>query len=331
MRILYWGTPTYALPCLDALVAAGHGLVGVVSQPDRRRGRGGQLQPSPVKSRATELGLPVWTPQNIGQEIGLQEELAQLGADVFVVVAFGQILPPSVLDQPRWGCWNAHGSLLPRWRGAAPIQRAIMAGDPITGVAIMAMEEGLDRGPVLLQRSVTIGLAENAQTLGQRLSQLTASTMVEAMALIAAGHQGDAVAQPTTGITYAAKVRKDELQLSWSTSTMALHRQVMGLYPQAVTRWQGQQLKIGATIPLLPQEAAALATIYGTPIMELAHTPWPKAQPGQVVSLVPDQGLVVTTGDGALLVQEAQLAGKKWCSRSQLLQSLKAEVGQQLG
>ncbi|MEB3277111.1 MAG: methionyl-tRNA formyltransferase, partial [Cyanobacteriota bacterium] len=186
MKLLFWGTPAYAVPSLDALLEAGHELVGVVSQPDRRRGRGKGLQPSAVKARALELGIPVFTPERIRREPELQLQLAGLGADASVVVAFGQILPTAVLDQPPLGCWNGHGSLLPRWRGAAPIQWALIEGDAQTGVGIMAMEEGLDTGAVLLQRSTPIQLLDNAHTLGQRLSQLTAELLVEALPQIAA-------------------------------------------------------------------------------------------------------------------------------------------------
>ena len=330
MRILFWGTPAYAVPCLDALVAAGHEVIGVVSQPDRRRGRGGRLQPAPVKHRALELGLPVWTTPSLRQDTTLKQQLAQLAADVFVVVAFGQILPPEVLAQPRLGCWNGHGSLLPRWRGAAPIQRAVLAGDPWTGVGIMAMEEGLDTGPVLLERRLPIGLCDNAATMARRLSQLTAGLMVEAMALLAAGPV-QPQPQSATGITMAAKLGKEEFRLPWREPALQLHRRVMGFYPRAVTRWQGQQLNLLATIPLLPQRSEELGATAGTPMAALAQTPWPPGQPGQVVAVAPGEGLVVATGEGHLLLQEARLASKPPCRGPRLHQVLKAEVGQRLG
>ncbi|MDE0648274.1 MAG: methionyl-tRNA formyltransferase [Cyanobacteria bacterium MAG IRC4_bin_6] len=330
MRILFWGTPVYAVPCLDALVAAGHGVVGVVSQPDRRRGRGGRLQPSPVKRRALELGLPVWACQSLRQDTALKQQLAELAADVFVVVAFGQILPVQILAQPRLGCWNGHGSLLPRWRGAAPIQRALLAGDELTGVSIMAMEEGLDTGPVLLKRSLPIGLCDNSAAMAQRLSQLTAELMVEAMALLAAGPV-QIRPQPATGITMAAKLGKEELWLPWHGPALQLHRRVMGFYPRAVTHWQGRRLNVLATVPLLPQRAEELGAIAGAPMTALAQTPWPPGRPGQVVAVAPGQGLVVATGEGHLLLQEAQLASKTPCRGTHLLQALKAEVGQRLG
>ena len=190
MKILYWGTPAYAVPTLQALHQAGHTLVGVVTQPDRRRGRGKQLMPSPVKAKALELGLPVFTPERIKKDADCQQQLAQLRADVSVVVAFGQILPREVLQEPPLGCWNGHGSLLPRWRGAGPIQWCLLEGDAATGVGVMAMEEGLDTGPVLLEQELPIGLNDNASVLGERLSQLTAELMVQAMPMIEAAGPG---------------------------------------------------------------------------------------------------------------------------------------------
>ena len=170
MKILFWGPPTYAEPTHNALFSAGHEIDGVVTQPDRRRGRGKQLIPSPVKARAIELAVPVFTPEKIRKDFQCQQDLAALGADLSVVVAFGQILPPSVLEQPPRGCWNGHGSLLPRWRGAGPIQWALLEGDERTGVGVMAMEEGLDTGPVLIEQAIEIGLLDNAQDVAERLS-----------------------------------------------------------------------------------------------------------------------------------------------------------------
>ena len=184
MNVLFWGTPQYAVPTLEALLAAGHTIVGVVTQPDRRRGRGKQVQPSPVKARALDIGCPIFTPSRIRLDIAVQEQLAALKADVSVVVAFGQILPKAVLDHPPLGCWNGHGSLLPRWRGAGPIQWSLLEGDAETGVGIMAMEEGLDTGPVLIEGRVPIRLRDNAQDLSIKLSQLTGELMATAMSQI---------------------------------------------------------------------------------------------------------------------------------------------------
>ena len=343
MNILFWGTPAYAVPSLDALVAAGHTLVGVVSQPDRRRGRGKALVPSPVKARALELGLPVFTPERIRRDLECQQQLAALGADLSVVVAFGQILPPEVLNQPPLGCWNGHGSLLPRWRGAGPIQWSLIEGDASTGVGIMAMEEGLDTGPVLLERAIPIGLLENAQQLAQRLAAVTGELLVEAMPLIEAagpGPEAERLArlqvrhQSEDGMTYARMLSKADFQIDWSRSALAIHRQVMGLYPGATTSWQGKRLKLLSTEPLvqrlaaeLSPEAAALAGRWSLPAGS-SSSPDPA---GQVLEICEGVGLVVTSGGCPLLVREAQLEGKGAAAGTQLLQQLAAQVGDQLG
>ena len=345
MKILFWGTPAYAVPSLDALVAAGHQLVGVVSQPDRRRGRGNALVPSAVKARALELGLPVFTPERIRREPQCQQQLAELGADVYVVVAFGQILPPEVLAQPPLGCWNGHGSLLPRWRGAGPIQWSLLEGDPQTGVGIMAMEEGLDTGPVLLEESIPIGLLENAQQLAVRLAELTGALLVRAMPLIEAagpGPEAERLArlgvrhQSEEGMTYARMLSKDNFQIDWSQSALAIHRRVMGLYPGAVSSWHGKRIKLLATEPLvqrlagdLSQEARDLAQRWGQ--APGATRDADAATPGTVLDVVSGVGLVVATGGCPLLLKAAQLEGKSAASGGQLLQQLQAQPGDQLG
>jgi len=337
MKILFWGTPAYAVPSLEALVAAGHQLVGVVSQPDRRRGRGTALLPSPVKARALELGIPVFTPERIRREPDTQAQLAALGADLSVVVAFGQLLPPEVLAQPPLGCWNGHGSLLPRWRGAGPIQWSLIEGDSETGVGIMAMEAGLDTGPVLLERAIPIGLLENAEQLGRRLAALTAELLVEALPRIeaaGAGPEAERLArlgvrpQSAAGLSIARLLHKDDFTLAWSESALAIHRRVMGLYPGAHTRWQGKRLKLLATEPLvirlqqqLSPEAAALCGRW--------HPG--EALPGSVLAAEPGLGLVVATGGCPLLLRQGQLEGKGASTGQALLQQLGARVGDRLG
>ncbi|MEB3303055.1 MAG: methionyl-tRNA formyltransferase [Cyanobacteriota bacterium] len=338
MRVVFWGTPTYAVPTLEELHGAEHTIVGVVSQPDRRRGRGGSLTPSPVKQRALELGLKVFTPERVRRDLAFQDQLARLDAEISVVVAYGQILPKPVLDQPPLGCWNGHGSLLPRWRGAAPIQWALLEGDGCTGVGIMAMEEGLDTGPVLLEERLSIGLLDNGQQLGDRLSALTAKLFLKALPRIAAAGVGPQLerwerlglqAQSEDGITYARLLRREDYQLNWNESALQLHRRVMALFPGAQTHWQGLRLKIWATEPLshgvtgeLTPEAAALV---------LGGHSWPEVAPGEVLALKEGVGVVVGTGDGALLLREAQLEGKRACKGTALVQQLNAKVGDRMG
>ena len=337
MKILFWGTPAYAVPSLEALVRAGHTLVGVVTQPDRRRGRGKTLMPSAVKGRALELGIPVFTPERIRREPACQRQLAALGADVSVVVAFGQILPREVLDEPPLGCWNGHGSLLPRWRGAGPIQWSLLEGDAETGVGIMAMEEGLDTGPVLLERAIPIGLLENAAQLGIRLAQLTAELLVEALPAIEAAGPGPAVErlerlavhpQSTEGLRYARLLTKEDALIDWSESALAIHRRVMGLYPGATSGWQGKRLKVLATEPLVERLADQLSPDV-RPLLRAPLTQ-PDAAPGTVLAVMPDLGFVVASGGCPVLVREAQLEGKRPNTGPGLIQQLGVQVGDQL-
>jgi methionyl-tRNA formyltransferase len=339
MKILFWGTPAYAVPSLDALAAAGHALVGVVSQPDRRRGRGKARMPSPVKARALELGLPVVTPERIRREADTQAALAALGADVYVVVAFGQILPPEVLEQPPLGCWNGHGSLLPRWRGAAPIQWSLIEGDSHTGVGIMAMEAGLDTGPVLLERALPIGLLENASQLAGRLSALTAELLVEALPRIAAagpGPEAERLArlgvrpQGEEGLSHARLLCKQDFVIDWQQSALAIHRRVMGLHPAAHTSWGDQRLRLLASEPLVGRLAHQLSPEAAA----LCGRPWPAAgaaAPGTVLALENGVGAVLATGGCPLLLREGQLAGRTASAGQALLQQLGLQSGDRLG
>ena len=335
MKVLFWGTPVYAVPTLDALQRAGHQIVGVVTQPDRRRGRGKQLMPSAVKARALELGLRVYTPEKIRRDHCCQQQLEDLGADLSVVVAFGQILPPEVLTQPPLGCWNGHGSLLPRWRGAGPIQWSILEGDAQTGVGVMAMEEGLDSGPVLIERALEIGLLENAHQLGDRLSKLTADLMLEALPRIESAGAGPeeerlrrlGVRYQTPEVTYARMLVKSDYQIDWSASALAIHRKVMGLFPGAVTLWNGKRLKLLVTEPLIERLRHDLSP----PAQQLLGC-WPTGghQPGTVLESS-DAGLVVSSSGCPLLIREAQLEGKVRSHGRALAQQLQASAGDRLG
>ena len=324
------------MPTLNALHDAGHTIVGVVTQPDRRRGRGKQLVPSPVKARAEELGLPVFTPERIRRDDACKAKLAALGADASVVVAFGQILPKDVLEQPPLGCWNGHGSLLPRWRGAGPIQWSLLEGDQETGVGIMAMEEGLDTGPVLLEQRTPIQLLEPSIALAERLSALTAELMVQAMPLIEAAGPGPEderlarlnVRVQAEGSTYARMLEKQDFQLYWSAPALSIHRKVMGLHPGAFTQWQGKRLKVLRTEPLIERLQDQLS-----PEGRNLVGQWPTGghPPGTILAVIEDLGLVVSSSGCPLLIREAQLEGKARSTAPVLLQQLNATPGDRLG
>ena len=227
MRIIFMGTPDFSVPVLDALVEAGHEIAAVYCQPPRPAGRGKKDRPTPVHARAEALGLQVRHPVSL-KSAEAQAEFAALQADLAVVVAYGLILPQAILDAPARGCLNIHASLLPRWRGAAPIHRAIMAGDAETGVCIMQMEAGLDTGPVLLREATPIGATETTAQLHDRLSALGAAAVVRAL-----GQLDDLTpqVQPEDGVTYAHKIDKAEAALDWSADAIAVDRQIRGLSP----------------------------------------------------------------------------------------------------
>ena len=339
MNILFWGTPDYAVPTLMGLHQAGHTIVGVVTQPDRRRGRGKTLVPSAVKAKAIKMGLRVFTPERIKQDETCQQQLAELQPDLSVVVAFGQILPKSVLNQPPLGCWNGHGSLLPRWRGAGPIQWSILEGDPETGVGVMAMEEGLDTGPVLIERNLPIGLLDNGHTLAERMSVLTAELMVEAMPLIESAGQGSETerrarlkvmnqSDRSGDASYARMLTKQDHQIDWSASALNIHRKVMALYPNAVTLWNDKRLKLLHCEPLIDRLREELpAEVH--PLIGR----WPTGghPPGTVLESVKRLGVVVSTSGCPILVRAAQLEGKGRSDGDSLIQQLNAAAEQQFG
>jgi len=303
MRIVFMGTPPFAVPTLDALVEAGHEIVAVYSQPPRPGGRRGrELTPSPVQRRAEELGIAVRTPVSLK---GAEEQAAfsALDADVAVVAAYGLILPRAVLDAPRHGCLNVHGSLLPRWRGAAPVQRAILAGDAETGVGIMQMEAGLDTGPVRLEARTTVA-GKTAGVLTDELARLGAEAMIEVLADLDAH---PAVAQPEDGITYAAKIDKAEARIDWARSASEVERLVRAMNPAP-----GAWFEVG-----------------GERVKLLAAQVLPFSFPGGEGTTVDDQ-LAIACGDGAIRPLTVQRAGRGAQSVEEFLRGFPVASGTQL-
>ncbi|WP_019219187.1 methionyl-tRNA formyltransferase [Bartonella florencae] len=230
LRLSFMGTPSFSVPILNALLDAGHDVVAVYSQPPRPAGRRGlKLVPSPVQNAAEEKSIPVFTPQTL-KTTEQQAQFAALRVDAAIVVAYGLLLPKAILETPRFGCFNAHASLLPRWRGAAPLQRAIMAGDEETGMMIMKMDEGLDTGPIALSRSLPITDTTTTDKLSNKLSYIGAELMIEVLSALEKG-QLQLTPQSAEGITYAAKIKKEETRIDWTKSAEFIHRYIRALSP----------------------------------------------------------------------------------------------------
>jgi len=290
MRVVFMGTPDFSVPALRA-IAARHEVVAVYSQPPRAAGRGQKSRPSPVHKAAEELGLTVRVPENL-KSPETRTEFAALAADVAVVVAYGLILPRPVLDAPRLGCLNIHASLLPRWRGAAPIHRAIMAGDAETGVAIMQMEAGLDTGPVLAESRTSIGTDDTTADLHDRLSDMGAQLIVQTLDRLPL----PATPQPEAGVTYAAKIDKAEARIDWTRPAAQIDRQIRGLSP-----FPGAWCMIGEERVKLLRSRLAEGS----------------GQPGRVLS-----DFTIACGQGAVEIVEAQREGKRPMPATEILRGL---------
>jgi methionyl-tRNA formyltransferase len=305
MRLIFAGTPDFAAVALKNLITAGHDIALVLTQPDRPAGRGMKLTPSAVKVVALAHGLPIAQPATL-KDAAAQQQLRAVGAEVMVVAAYGLILPQAVLDIPPLGCLNIHASLLPRWRGAAPIQRAILAGDPETGITIMQMDAGLDTGEMLSKHAIPIEDSDTAQTLHDKLAALGGKAIVDAL---------DALdrlipeAQDNAQATYAAKLTKEEGLVDWTKSALEIARAVRAYnpFPGAQTQWQGESLKLWM--------AQAIDT---------------KGEPGEVLA-ADKTGIVVACGQGALRISELQRAGGKRLTAAQFLAGCALGAGERLG
>lgn len=307
MKIIFAGTPQFAAHTLDRLLQTGHGVAAVLTQPDRRSGRGMQWTASPVKQLARQYEIPVWQPATLKAE-AIQQQLRELGADVMVVTAYGLILPAAVLQIPSFGCLNIHASLLPRWRGAAPIQRAILAGDDETGITIMQMDSGLDTGDSLIQRRCAIAEDDTAQTLHDRLAVLGAEGIVEALQLLEQGRLHPQK-QEEGAACYAPKLDKAEARMDWNRPASELARAVRAYNPFPV----------------------AQSELRGTPIkIWHARVGSGAGSPGRVLS-IGRAGIEVGCGEGSLMVEAMQKPGGKILPAAQFTQGFPIMVGEYFG
>ncbi len=304
MNIVFWGTPKYSVNSLNKLYESGHNILAVITQPDRKRGRGKQLIYSPIKERALELNIKVITPNKVRDNKDLIQDLKKLKADIFIVVAFGQILTKDILEIPPYGCWNSHCSLLPKWRGAAPIQWSIINGDKETGVGIMFMEEGLDTGPIIIQEKTKIYDNENSLDLSRRLSMLSSDLLIKALNKIKIiGKKiiteefmySYLTKQDSTGykISYARMINKEDNKIDWTNRAISISRKIYGLYPNAYSNWKGKRIKIQSCIIKKSDDTNNML------------------KPGTIVKNISGEGILVKAQDKLILINSIQIEGKR--------------------
>ena len=326
MRIIFWGTPEYSLASLDTFIKSKHEVIAVVSQPDKKRSRGNKLISSPVKSFAEQESIKIYTPETIKGNITFMNELKSLSCDLFIVIAYGKILPKEILEIPKFGCWNAHASLLPRWRGAAPIQWSLMKGDEFTGVGIMKMNEGLDTGDLLLEEKIKIDNNENLNTLTEKLSILSAKLFLNATTLLEENINKKTNFQLTKQntlareITYARMIEKSDFKVDWSNEAFKISRKIKALYPRANTTFRGKNLKI-IKIKVLSSDE-----IKNEKYLFMSNY----SRPGIILSIIENVGIIISTKTDPIILLEAKLEGKNISCKNQLIQQLKPSVGEYL-
>ncbi|PKM81717.1 MAG: methionyl-tRNA formyltransferase [Firmicutes bacterium HGW-Firmicutes-14] len=319
MRIVYMGTPDFAVPPLKTLIDRGHEIGAVVTQPDRPRGRGQKITPPPVKVAALEAGFPVLQPETI-KDREFMDVLRKLSPQLIVVAAFGRILPPEILKFPQYGCINIHASLLPKYRGAAPIHWAVMDGETETGVTIMQMDEGLDTGDIILAGRIPVEPEDTTGTVHDKLAELGAQLVVKAVEQISAGRVAR-VPQNEELAGYAPLLTKEVERIDWSRSSAEIFNQVRGLNP-----WPGAYTMLGdRVLKVWKAEACTTDRIPG-PVPELAGR-----KPGKVLGPVPEVGFAVATGNGCLAVEEVQMQGSRRMKASDFMRGYDLPDGTLLG
>jgi methionyl-tRNA formyltransferase len=340
MKIVFFGTPQFAVPTLEKLLNhSKFDVLAVVTQPDKRRERGNKLTPSPVKAIATAHNLAVWQPERLKKDTEVLTKLKELNADVFVVVAYGQILSSKILKMPKLGCINVHGSILPKYRGAAPIQWCLYNGEKETGITTMLMDVGMDTGPMLEIATTPIGLLDNTQDLAERLAAIGGDLLVETL-LKLERQEIQPIPQDNLSATYAPLIQKEDYGLDWSKSAMQLHNQIRGFYPNCTATFRNNLLKIIASVPL-----ASVGDVWRQAAPRLRNFP-PELQelidklpdlsnvsnkPGVVVNITKGIGAIVQTGEGLLLLREVQLAGKRPQSGWDFVNGTRLTVGEVFG
>ncbi|MGK7951325.1 MAG: methionyl-tRNA formyltransferase [Xenococcaceae cyanobacterium] len=330
MQVIFFGTPQFAVATLESLLEhPDFEVIAVVTQPDKRRGRGGKMLPSAVKKVALEHNLSIWQPKRIKKEGETLNKLKQANADAFVVVAYGQILSSEILAMPKLGCINVHGSILPKYRGAAPIQWSLYKGEERTGITTMLMDEGMDTGDMLLKTEIPIGLLDNAHQIANSLAHKGADLLIETL-LQLEKQEIQPIPQIDSEATYAPLIQKADYLLDWSRSAIELHNQIRGFYPNCVAKWQEKTLKITETVPLVEEYLDRLPAELNIIKQEWESVAPLSGKPGEILKNWKNLGPIIQTGKGLLLLRQVQLAGKRSQSGWDFVNGMRVEVGDKI-
>ena len=321
MKIVFWGTPEYSLRSLEVINNSNHELVGVVTQPDKKRSRGNKLIPSPVKQYAIKNNILVMSPNQIKNNDDFSNQLKELKPDIFIVIAYGKILSKEILNIPKYGCWNAHASLLPRWRGAAPIQRALLSGDKYTGVGIMKMDEGLDTGDILIEEKIIIENNENLLTLKDKLSELSSKLIIKSIDLLNIKNNISELnllnqLGLNRKIKYANMITKSEYFLNLDDTAENIYKKVNGLFPGAYILFNNKNLKI-LKIKILSEN-----------ILNIKYNKNQKAK--VMIGIIKNEGIIISTKTFPILLIEGKLEGKNIANKNNLIQQLNIKIGDTL-
>jgi len=321
VKIVFWGTPEYSLRSLEVIDNSNHELVGVITQPDKKRSRGNKLIPSPVKQYAIKNNIPVISPNKIKNNEDFSNQLKELRPDIFIVIAYGKILSKEILNIPKYGCWNAHASLLPRWRGAAPIQRALLSGDKYTGVGIMKMEEGLDTGDILIEEKIRIEKNENLQTLKDKLSKLSSELIIKSIDLLNSKnniYELNLLNQLSLNreIKYANMITKSEYFLNLDDTAENIYKKVNGLFPRAYIFFKNKNLKI-LKIQILSENK-----------LNIKYTKTQKTK--RIIGIIKNEGIIISTKTFPIILIEGKLEGKNISKKNNLIQQLNTKIGDSL-
>ena len=321
MKIVFWGTPEYSLRSLEVINNSNHELVGVVTQPDKKRSRGNKLIPSPVKQYAIKNNILVMSPNQIKNNDDFSNQLKELKPDIFIVIAYGKILSKEILNIPKYGCWNAHASLLPRWRGAAPIQRALLSGDKYTGVGIMKMDEGLDTGDILIEEKIIIENNENLQTLKDKLSELSSKLIIKSIDLLNIKNNISELnllnqLSLKREIKYANMITKSEYFLNLDDTAENIYKKVNGLFPGAYILFRNKNLKI-LKIKIISEK-----------ILNIKYNKTQKTK--EIIGIIKNEGIIISTKTFPILLIEGKLEGKNITNKNNLIQQLNTKIGDTL-